>query len=109
MDPAKQPPAINEKDEALIKEGIARSDTETRHSSESEKSHTEQDAEDSKIPIDGSHFTPTRTFYILRHNLFSKEINVIDISDEVGAVQYSVSLTYVDRVGRSRTATPAVT
>ncbi|KAF2470175.1 uncharacterized protein BDR25DRAFT_343379 [Lindgomyces ingoldianus] len=72
---------VDEKDEDLIKQGILKADTESIVSSA--PSRSEQVEEDAKVPIDDTTFSPTRTFYILRHNLFSTEINLIDISSEI--------------------------
>jgi len=59
----------------MIKQGIHRAET----------GHDEIDPDSSadegnEAVVDGTGFAPNRIFYILRHNLFSKEICIIDIT-----------------------------
>ncbi|KAF2182015.1 hypothetical protein K469DRAFT_691633 [Zopfia rhizophila CBS 207.26] len=84
MEKTHQP--IGKEDEELIKIGISKADTESIASST--PSHNEQADEDAKIPIDESTFVPTRTLYVLRHNLFSTSTKIIDITSQT-EVRYS--------------------
>jgi hypothetical protein len=78
---------INGKDEELIKIGIERHDTESVTSST--KSHKELEEETAATPLDDSSFAPGRVFYILRHNLFTKEVKTIDLTGKVSATYVS--------------------
>lgn len=75
-------PAIDEKDEEFIKQGIQKAETGTLVE-DADSSHDEEEDADSKVPLDDSNFKPTRIFYVLRHNLFSKEVNIIDVTSEI--------------------------
>ncbi|KAF2865487.1 hypothetical protein BDV95DRAFT_612633 [Massariosphaeria phaeospora] len=69
-------PALGPHDEEFIRTGTAKADTESVISSA--PSHAEQEKKDAANPIDDSKFAPTRIFYIVKHNLFSKEVRIID-------------------------------
>ncbi|KAH7092149.1 hypothetical protein FB567DRAFT_232402 [Paraphoma chrysanthemicola] len=74
-DPEKYPP-ISQQDEEMIKQGIEKAETGLDVKDASSVSSNEGDEK----PADDSTFQPNRIFYILRHNLFSKEISIIDIT-----------------------------
>jgi hypothetical protein len=76
-------PAIDEKDEEFIKQGIHKAETGTLVEDADSSHDEEEDASDSKLPVDDSNFKPTRILYILRHNLFLKEVNIIDVTSEI--------------------------
>lgn len=70
-------------DEELIKQGITKA--ETGFDEPELDSDSSEDKENAENPIDDANFKPDRTLYILRHNLFSKDVNIIDISTEMTA------------------------
>lgn len=79
LDPEKYP-ALGLQDEELIKAGIHKAETTSIDSGTSANT----DSDDDIVVVDDSSFNPTRTLYVLRHNLFSKEINVIDLTGQTG-------------------------
>tara|TARA_R110002003_G_scaffold235_7_gene17014 strand:- start:1453 stop:2277 length:825 start_codon:yes stop_codon:yes gene_type:complete len=77
-------PAIGQQDEEMIRQGIHKAETGLDPKDSSDSSSNEDDQKNG----DGSDFHPNRIFYILRHNLFSKEIFIIDITTSLH-VQYT--------------------
>jgi hypothetical protein len=79
-------PPVEKEDEELIQNGLAKSDTridtEPSYSSSSEEEQ-EGEQEDEQSGTVESHFSPTRALYVLRHNLFSKEISIIDVTSDI--------------------------
>lgn len=63
----------------MIKQGIHKAET----GFDPKDPDSSSDEADDTTAVDGSNLTPNRTFYILRHNLFSKEISVIDITSSL--------------------------
>ncbi|KAH7386018.1 hypothetical protein BKA66DRAFT_440667 [Pyrenochaeta sp. MPI-SDFR-AT-0127] len=80
-DPEKYP-VLNQQDEPIIDKGIKKAETgfDSDHDSSSDEGDIEKDTS-----VDASKFAPNRVFYILRHNLFSKEVNIIDITSSLTA------------------------
>lgn len=77
-DPEKYP-LLSEQDELMIKREIKKAETKT----DSIHSFTSSTDEQNNTSIDTSPLVPTRIFYVLRHNLFSKEIFIIDITSNL--------------------------
>lgn len=87
FDPEKHP-VVGKQDEEIIKMGIAKADTESIVSSVD--SHEEQEKEATGMIIDASSFSPNQVFYVLNHNLFSKEVNILNVTNEIsGAISYT--------------------
>ncbi|CAO2651902.1 Nn.00g001850.m01.CDS01 [Neocucurbitaria sp. VM-36] len=83
-DPEKYP-VLGQQDEEIIDQGIKKAETgfDSDHDSSSDEFDVEKDTS-----VDGSTFAPNRVFYILRHNLFSKEVNIIEITSSI-SVSYT--------------------
>ncbi|KAF2822082.1 hypothetical protein CC86DRAFT_458603 [Ophiobolus disseminans] len=75
QDADKYPP-IGQQDEEMIKQGIHKAES----GFDDKDPDSSFDEADGATAADETNFNPNRTFYILRHNLFSKEIFIIDIT-----------------------------
>lgn len=79
LDPEKCPP-IGPEDEDLIKAGLQKAETSSVCSSISAQTDPSEER-----PLDDSILTPTRTLYVLRHNLFSKDVRIVDLTGQTAA------------------------
>ncbi|KAH8722531.1 hypothetical protein GQ44DRAFT_711618 [Phaeosphaeriaceae sp. PMI808] len=72
-------PPVGPKDEDFIKEGIHKAET----GLDPKESDSSSDDGEEQTTLDKAAFAPNRIFYILRHNLFSKEVFILDLTSSL--------------------------